>query len=70
MLKPYKDCRERCICYADPATGEIEHEYKREKTSTQIPIGGKYRVERDDVITILTRISDQEFTVDSYRKAA
>lgn len=30
MMKAYKDCRERCVCYADAETGLIKHEYKSE----------------------------------------
>ena len=70
MLKPYYDIRKRCVCYADASTGVIEHKYKHEKTSTCIPIGGTYRIERDDTVTILTRIDHEEFKVESYRIAA
>ena len=69
-LKRYNDCRERCACFADAATGEVAHEYKHVKTTTRIPIGGTYRIERDDTVTILTRVSEQEFSVDSHVKAA
>ena len=51
MMKAYKDCRGRCVCYADAETGLINHEYRHEKTSTYIPIGGTYRIERDNTVT-------------------
>ena len=70
MLKPYFDCRNRCVCYADASTGLVEHEYKHVKTSTCIPIGGIYRIERENTITILTRISEREFQINSYKTAA
>ena len=69
MLKPYYDRRNRCVCFADASTGIIEHEYKHEKTSTCIPIGGQYRIERDDTVTILTRISKDKFKVEKYQIA-
>jgi hypothetical protein len=69
MMKAYKDCRERCVCYADAETGLIKHEYRHEKTSTHIPIGGTYRIERDSIVTILTRVNRQEFRKESYRIA-
>ena len=69
MMKAYTDCRKRCVCYADAETGLIKHEYKREKTSTRIPIGGTYRIERDDTVTIMTRVSCQEFKIESFKIA-
>lgn len=70
MLKKITDCKSRCVCYADAATGLIEHEWKRVRTTTRIPIGEEYRIERDGTVTILRRISTEEFEVTSYEIAA
>lgn len=65
MLKRYDDCKGRCACYADPSTGLIEHDYKRVKTKTIIPVGGVYVIERDQTETILQRVSDRYIKVTS-----
>lgn len=70
MMKQYRDNLGRCVCYADAFTGVVEHEYKKVKTTTTVPIGGEYSVERDGIITILKRVDTIEFHVISYKKAA
>lgn len=70
MLEKITDCRNRCACYADAMTGLIEHEWKKVRTKTRIPIGGEYQIEREGTITILRRISAKEFEVTSYEIAA
>lgn len=70
MLEKVTDCRDRCACYADAVTGLIEHEWKKVRTRVCIPIGGEYRIERDATVTILKRISTEEFEVTSYEIAA
>ena len=70
MMKQYKDCLGRCVCYGDAFTGVVEHEYKKVKTKTTVPIGGEYTVVRDSIITILKRIDTEDFQVTSYRNAA
>ena len=69
MMKQYKDCLGRCVCYADAATGIVEHSYKKVKTKTKVPIGGEYTVERDRIITVLRRTNTVDFQVTSYEKA-
>ena len=70
MLVKIIDCKERCACYADAATGLIEHEWKKVKTKTLIPIGGEYWIERDVTVTILRRVSTERFEITSYLIAA
>ena len=70
MLQKITDCKKRCACYADAATGRIEHEWKKVKTATCIPIGGEYRIERDGTVTILRRVSTEKFDIESYEIAA
>lgn len=70
MLRQIKDCKDRCACYVDDKTGTVEHEYKKVKTKTRVPVGGEYTIERDTTITILRRVSDLEFEVERYEIAA
>ena len=69
MLVKITDCKDRCACFADAATGLIEHEWKKVVTKTRIPIGGEYTIQRDVTITILRRISTGEFEINSYEIA-
>ncbi len=69
MMKQYRDMIGRCVCCADAATGIVEREYKKSKTRTRLPIGGEYTVERDNIITTLTRIDTCDFQVNSYKRA-
>ena len=50
MKKSYRDCLNRIACYADGATGLVEHEYKKVKTKTIVPVGGEYFIERDKTV--------------------
>ncbi len=70
MLERVNDCKNRCACFADAATGLIEHEWKKVRTKTRIPIGGEYWIERDATVTILRRISTEKFEITSYEIAA
>lgn len=70
MKKEYRDRLNRIVCYADGVTGEIWHEYRKVKTKTTVPIGGTFSVEREGVMTILTRTGAPEFDVTSYKIAA
>lgn len=65
MLRKIKDCKERCACYVDDKTGVVEHEYKKVKTKTKVPVGGEYTIERDSTITILRRTAAGRFDVKS-----
>ena len=69
MLKRVIDCKKRCACYVDALTGQVEHEWKRVRTKTRIPIGGEYQIERDGTVTVLRRISTEEFEIKSYEIA-
>lgn len=66
MLERINDCRKRCACYVDALTGQVEHEWKRVRTKTCIPVGGEYQIERDGTVTILRRISVEKFEIKSY----
>lgn len=63
MLERYDDCKGRCACYADAATGLIKHEWKRLKTEVCIPIGGEFKIHRDATVTVIRRIDAESFEV-------
>lgn len=69
-MEDIRDCNGRLVCKANATTGVVEIVYKRCKTSTQIPIGGTLKIERDGVVTIIKRINDAAFHVESYVCAA
>ena len=69
-MEEIRDCNGRIACKGNATTGLIEVLYKRCKTSTQIPVGGTLRIERDGVVTIVTRLSDSAFHVESHANAA
>ena len=66
MLQRINDCKGRCACFVDPMTGLVKHEYKKVKTSSRIPVGGEYTIERDDTVTVLKRINTEKMISNSY----
>jgi hypothetical protein len=54
----------------DPETGLVECLYKGNKTSTVLLIGESFTVERQEIITTITRTDDNGFKVTSGKKAA
>ena len=69
-MEEIRDCTGRIACKANATTGFVEVSYKRCKTSTQIPIGGVFTIERENVITLITRINDAGFNIKSFTCAA
>ncbi|MED1419381.1 hypothetical protein QS257_04380 [Terrilactibacillus sp. S3-3] len=69
-MEEIRDCKGRIACKGNATTGLVEVLYKRCKTSTQIPIGGTLRIEREGVVTIVTRLNDSAFHVESHVYAA
>lgn len=67
MLKRYDDCKGHCVCYADPETGLVEHEYRKVKTKSHIQVGDEYVIEKEGIVTVLKRISTKKIEVKSYR---
>ncbi len=65
-----RDCKNRIACKGNAQTGDIETVYKGHKTRTRLPVGGVFTIERDDVITKITRISTTAFKVESHAHAA
>ena len=69
-METFRDCKNRIACMGDAATGLVESLYKGCKTRTLLPIGAAFIVERDEVITKVTRVSTTAFQVESYDLAA
>jgi hypothetical protein len=49
------------------ATGLVECLYKGHKTRTHLGIGDDFTIEREGIETIITRVSNMAFNVDSHR---
>ena len=62
-MEAYRDCKGRIACMGDPTTGAVESAYKGCKTSTLLAIGESFTIERDVVVTGVTRVSASDFMV-------
>lgn len=69
-LIPFHDCLGRLACIGNPEMGVVECLYKGNKTSAVIAVGGSFTVERQDIVTIITRVATHDFKVESRKKAA
>ena len=69
-METFRDCKNRIACKGDAATGLVESLYKGVKTRTELSVGAAFTVERDDVVTKITRISTTAFRAESYDLAA
>ncbi|NLJ19457.1 hypothetical protein [Globicatella sulfidifaciens] len=65
-MKEFRDCKGRIACKGDPKTGFLEVLYKRCRTSTILNVGGTFKIEREGVVTKITRKCSNEFSVNSY----
>jgi hypothetical protein len=54
----------------NPETGLVECLYKGNKTSAVLAVGETFTVERQDIVTIITRVATHDFKVESRKKAA
>ena len=66
MLQRFDDCKGRWVCSAKQETGLVELKYKQVATSCIIPIGEEYKIQRDDTVTVLKRVSFDEIQSESY----
>jgi hypothetical protein len=69
-MKEIRDCKGRLACKGDAATGLIESMYRGQKTQTILAVGAYLIIERDGVVTVITRISLTAFKVESHAGAA
>lgn len=54
----------------NPETGLVECLYKGNKTSAVLAVGETFTVERQDIVTIITRVATHDFKVESRKKVA
>jgi len=69
-VETFRDCKNRIACKGDAATGLVESLYKGCKTGTRLSVGAEFTIERDGVVTKITRVSTTAFHVESYDLAA
>ncbi len=68
MIQFY-DCKNRLVCKGDPVSGFVESIYKGHKTSTFLEPGEVFVIERQGVVTNISRTTDKKFVVESYSQA-
>ena len=66
----FRDCKGRLAATDNAKTGLVENHYKGQKTKARLQIGESLTIERENVITIITRISTTAFNVESHLLAA
>ena len=69
-MEDIRDCRGRLTCKGDAATGFVESVYHGVKFCTTLSVGAEFAVEREGVVTIITRTTDSAFRIVSYIDAA
>ena len=69
-MEEIRDCLGRLACCGNAATGYVSSLYKGHRTTAYLSIGETFTVERDNTITVVTRITTSAFKVRSYRIAA
>lgn len=63
----FRDCLGRLVCKGNPQTGFVECQYKGNKTSTVLSIGESFIIERQEILTVVTRVSEHDFKVISHQ---
>ena len=66
----FRDCLGRLACMGDPETGLVECLYKGNKTSAVLAVGEVFTVERQEIVTVITRVATNDFKVESQKKTA
>lgn len=61
------DCKGRIACYVDNDTGLVENSYKGNKTSVVLQKGDIFKIERQNVTTLLKRKDSRSFEVESFK---
>lgn len=63
MEKIIRDAKGRVACIADPLTGSIEIKYSKISVQTALEIGKSLTIEREGIVTKITRLSTTAFRV-------
>ena len=67
---PLYDCLGRIACKGNPDTGLVECIYKGNKTSAVLEIGESFTVERQNIVTVITRTGINQFEINSNKRVA
>lgn len=65
-MEDIRDCKGRIACKGNTTTGMVTAIYKGCRTSTLLSIGEIFEIERDSILTIVTRTNANAFSVESY----
>lgn len=68
QMIPLYDCLGRLACMGNPKTGQLECRYKGHKTIVILALGETFTIERQGVVTIVTRNSINNFKVETSQK--
>ncbi len=69
-MEVIRDCINRVVCMANARNGLIEIKYRNLTIRATVGIGDTYTVEREGIITRITRASKYHFSVSSCRQSA
>ncbi len=69
-MEVIRDYKGRVVCMANASDGLIEIKYRDIMVRAIVDIGGTYTVEREGIITKVTRTSESHFSVSSYQQSA
>ena len=60
-----RDCKGRLACVANEISGVVESVYKGRKTKVRLALGEVFTVEREGIVTSVTRVNQSAFAVES-----
>lgn len=69
-MEEIRDCRGRLVCRVDASTGIVEMRYKGLWTKIRLAPGSVITIEREGVVTTVTRTHQPPFSVESHDRAA
>lgn len=65
-MEEIRDYRGKLVCMANGQTGIIERLTSKDRSYIYLPVGGKFSFETKETYTIIERVSDELFYVNSY----
>lgn len=69
-MEDIRDCRGRLVCKADAPTGIVEMQYKGLRTETCLSPGSAMTIEREGIVTTVTRSHQPPFSMESHSRVA
>lgn len=67
-MEVIRDCVGRVVCKGDAGSGLIEIKYRDLVVQAILTTGETYTIEREGIITTVTRTNDSHFSVSSRKK--